>query len=205
MTKRNSSRRRTPLLLLCTLPCLGLAGPAAAHPHVWVDGSAELLFEDGAVASIVVNWLFDPVISATLVTDFDANGDGTFDEAEQAQLAGVSLEGMAEYGYFTHPYVDGTAVPVAAIADFTARIEGDRVAYRFAVPLPEPIDPRRARLTVGLYDEEFFMSFAYADPAAVLSGAGAEGCATTVREDSDHPIYFGFVLPQVIDVVCETS
>ena len=40
------------------------ATPAAAHPHVWIDGVVTFAFKDGRIVAIRQEWTFDEVFGA---------------------------------------------------------------------------------------------------------------------------------------------
>ncbi|WP_346892231.1 DUF1007 family protein [uncultured Roseibium sp.] len=92
------------------LACLFLTSIAAvAHPHVFVEARAKLVFDDNGNAVAVDNvFRFDDAYTVFAIQGFDANGDGHFSREELAELAKVNIEGIAEYGYFT--FGDNTRV-----------------------------------------------------------------------------------------------
>lgn len=92
------------------LACLLLTSIAAvAHPHVFVEARAKLVFDDKGNAVAVDNvFRFDDAYTVFAIQGFDANGDGHFSREELAELAKVNIEGIADYGYFT--FGDNTRV-----------------------------------------------------------------------------------------------
>ncbi|OKL44131.1 hypothetical protein A3843_10380 [Pseudovibrio exalbescens] len=87
------------LMLLC---CVVMPGVALAHPHVFIQAKAELVFNDeGYLTHINHTWLFDDMYTAFAVQGLDADGDGTLSQSELKDLAGVNVQGMEEFGYFT--------------------------------------------------------------------------------------------------------
>ncbi|SDR31813.1 DUF1007 family protein [Pseudovibrio sp. Tun.PSC04-5.I4] len=86
------------LLLVFVLP----PQPVAAHPHVFVQAHAELIFDDdGYLTHIRHTWLFDDLYTAYAIQGLDANKNGLFEESELTGLAAVNIQGLGEYGYFT--------------------------------------------------------------------------------------------------------
>ncbi len=87
---------RALLALLLTLA----AGPAFAHPHIWITTRAELFFApDGKVTAIRHAWTFDEGYSA-YATQGMADG-GKLDPVQARELAQTNVESLAESGYFT--------------------------------------------------------------------------------------------------------
>ncbi len=86
------------ILLVFLLPC----GQVAAHPHMFVQARAELVFDDdGYLIHIRHKWLFDDLYTAYAVQGLDFNQDGLSEEDELAELAKINIQGLSEYGYFT--------------------------------------------------------------------------------------------------------
>ena len=73
-------------LVLCLL-ALGLARPASAHPHVFVDYSVEPVLRDGAIVGVRVVWRFDDFYSGLILDSVDTDRDGVLSDPEIAQIA----------------------------------------------------------------------------------------------------------------------
>ena len=159
-------------------------GPAAAHPHVWIDAQAALRVADGRLAAVEMTWTFDLMFSALLIHDFDLDADGRFDAEEQQSLHDQAFRAVADYGYFTHVTRDGATVTPPAAEGFTARIADDRVVYRFRLPLPEPVLADAAR--VGFYDPEWYVEVAVA--AGDVEVNGGSDCRVDLARDADNQI-----------------
>ncbi|GGB40581.1 ABC transporter substrate-binding protein [Tistrella bauzanensis] len=181
--------------------------PAQAHPHVWITAAATpVMAADGRmVQGFKMRWTFDAMLSSVLVEDFDTDKNSAFDAAEQAALTAELLKNMQDYGYFTHVQADASFVELAGVADPGAALDDKVVTMQFTVNLARPVDALRQRLTVGVYDPEFFIAFSMPADALVLTGTPLDACRTATREDTLNPIYFGYVNPEVVDVVCPSS
>jgi len=157
------------------------------------------------VQGFKMRWTFDAMLSSVLVEDFDTDKNSAFDAAEQAALTAELLKNMQDYGYFTHVQADASFVDLAGVADPGAGLGDGVVTMHFTVNLARPVDALRQRLTVGVYDPEFFIAFTMPADALVLTGTPLDACRTATREDTLNPIYFGYVNPEVVDVVCPSS
>ncbi|SFK54407.1 ABC-type nickel/cobalt efflux system, permease component RcnA [Pseudovibrio ascidiaceicola] len=86
------------MLLVFLLP----SQQVAAHPHMFVQARAELVFDDdGYLTHIRHKWLFDDLYTAYAVQGLDVNQNGFFEKDELAELAEINIQGLSEYGYFT--------------------------------------------------------------------------------------------------------
>lgn len=187
------------LLLAFAVP----ASMAEAHPHIYIRASATLQFENGKVTGILHEWTFDDFFSNALIADFDKNKNKAFDPDEAKELATNAFAALKEYGYFTHVRVDGKEVAIAETKDFAPSIKDGKVVYRFVAILPQPVDPRAAKLDASIYDESYYVDVEVNAQAGVkLAGAGAEGCKFAVFEDKASPLYFGAIFARRIDITC---
>ena len=78
-----------------------LAGPAAAHPHVWITVETTLMYDQGAFSGLRHKWTFDQYYTAMAIEGLDKNKDGKYDREELAELAKVNIDGLKEFAYFT--------------------------------------------------------------------------------------------------------
>jgi ABC-type uncharacterized transport system substrate-binding protein len=88
--------------LYALLAALGATAPAAAHPHVWVEARAEIIFDTEArVTGIRQTWVFDPAYSAYAIMGLNMDRDGRPDQGKLTELADENLTALAEANYFT--------------------------------------------------------------------------------------------------------
>lgn len=190
-----------PLLMLCV--GLALAKGVDAHPHVFITNAVTFVFSGEVVTGLRLRWAFDEVFSSTIIADFDRNGDGTFDAAEVEAIEGGAFANLKDYGYFTHLLIDGQAVSISEIREFSALRDGDQVVYSFFVPLPAPVDPRRADLRAEIYDAEYYVEITLDTERPITVEGGAEaGCVPTVTEDQGASYYFGLIHPEQVGLDC---
>src|SRR5215510_2431854 len=69
-----------------------LAGPAAAHPHVWITVETMLLYDKGTFTGLRHKWTFDQYYTAMAIEGLDKNKDGKYDREELAELAKVNID-----------------------------------------------------------------------------------------------------------------
>jgi ABC-type uncharacterized transport system substrate-binding protein len=117
-------------------------GPAAAHPHVWVEVQTTVEAERGAFAGIRQRWTFDEFYSSMAIEGLDANKDGRLDRDELAELTKVNMEGLKEFGYFTVAFLGGQqlkfAEPTSAFLDHVAteQVPGPQMEPLPGAPAP---------------------------------------------------------------------
>lgn len=190
------------MTILAALAIWPLAsGPARAHPHLWIDAAATVLFDKDRVAGIRFQWIFDEFFSAGVIGEFDKNNNKTFDPDEVEPLRVGAFEGTKEVGFFTDILNDTDKFEIQTTTDFAARIEKGVVIYEFTVPFPDPIDP--VKLTVSVYDMSYFVDIGFQghDPIK-LTGDGSANCSASLTEDRLNPIYGGVVYPKKVQLQC---
>ena len=127
--------------LIALLSLLLAAAPAAAHPHVFIDNRVTFLFDAGKVSALRLNWVFDDLFSDSLLSQFDADGDGAFDKLESGAVGEGVLPNLKIFNYFTYIWVDGKQLDPIDPTEFVASANGDRlVTFQMKVPLPQPVD-----------------------------------------------------------------
>lgn len=180
------------------------AAPASAHPHIFIDNTVTFLFEGDRIAGIHQHWVFDDVFSDQMLSDFDADGDGTFSAAESAAVAAETLPNMAEFRYFNYEWVDGKDLGKIEPSEFVALVENKLVAFAFVAKLPQPVDPRTQKLKVEINDREYYIEVDLAKENPVrFKGAEGIACRPVIRDDVENAYYGGFVYPQEITLKCE--
>lgn len=185
--------------------CLPSA-PVRAHPHVWINAVATFVFADRLLVGVRHRWEFDELFSSMIIEDYDVDGDGSFDVTEIASVRENAFSNLRDYDYFTHMRLGGSRQPLTEVSEFTARVEEGVLVYEFTLPLPAPIDPDADGFALGVYDPEYYVELLLdPDDPVRFEGIADGGCTYVVREDEDHPIYYGMVYPLMITLSCATS
>ncbi len=175
-------RRRHPwlhTLLLALVAMLGLTVHALAHPHVFVDVNAELIFDEtGKIKAVGNVWQFDDAFSAFATEGLDLDGDGKLGDAELQPLAKINVESLADFGYFTHLSVDGTEQGFTPPTEYWLQYDGSLLTLFFTLPLDLPVAVGKDT-TLEIFDPEYFVAFNFpGEHPLTLNGAPA-GCTAT--------------------------
>jgi len=165
------------------------SGPAAAHPHVFIDYTVDVLFGDTGVTGVRLTWTFDEMYSSMLFHDYTSHPHGPLAAADIKSLQEGAFKATADYHYFVDMTLNGNPVTVAEVKDFTAHFERHRMTYAFTVPVPDPAPAAtRNTLEIAAFDHEFYIDFELAKKAAVTVEHGeklAAACAPkTERKDT---------------------
>ena len=181
------------------------AVPAAAHPHVWVDAVVDLAVRDGALREIRMRWTFDEFFSLVLFEDFDVNDSKTFEPNEVEKMRDGAFTGLGEVAFFTDLRIDGMRVDWSGARDFGVEMgEDGRASYLFTLDLPEAADPVARKVTVALYDPDYYVDVQFAETGGVSFSDldPAMECGARYEPAEDTPIYFGAVIPTRAVIEC---
>ena len=171
--------RGATLLAFCAIGLLD-AAPASAHPHVWVEATARILFDKaGLIDGVRNDWVFDEMYSAFAVQGLE-NGGRLASVGDLASLAKTNIESLAEYDYFTYAKADGHKLKFGKPIDYTLEERPDkRVVLHFTLPLLEPTRTGRA-MSLQIYDPTYFVDFELAAQNPVSFADAPSGCSKTV-------------------------
>ena len=159
----------TPLLLALA------AGPAAAHPHVWIDAGIEVILNDRNEATGVrISWTYDDLYSLYVVGDMglDPDWDGKLTPEEEAKLAGFDMKWDPGFPGDTYALIDGAALDLSRPSDWTASYAGGRITSThlrtFAAPVPVGDKP----LILQAYDPGYYVAYSIPGDPVVTGGTG---------------------------------
>jgi nickel/cobalt transporter (NicO) family protein len=172
---------RTLLALLLTL----VATPALAHPHIFIDARATIVFNDaGEITGIRNSWTFDEAFSVWQTQGLDTNGDGITSPEEMQELADENMSGLAEYGFYTSAGEKDETLPMAAMDDARFVYENGRSTLSFGI---EPQAPYRIRdaLEIAISDPEYYVAITFADVSDVTLENAPQGCGVRLEPPKD--------------------
>ena len=87
-------------LLAAMLGGIATAGPAVAHPHVWIDLKTEAHIDgEGRFAALTIVWIFDEFYSAFALDGLEKPG-GAYKPEDLAALTDVNMTNLEEWNYF---------------------------------------------------------------------------------------------------------
>ncbi len=170
------ARRLGALLLLTAATVATSAIRASAHPHVWVEATAEIIFRDGKVEGVRHAWTFDDMYSA-FVTQGVGKNPAAPTEDELKPIAKSNMESLAEFEYFTVMKAEGAKTDFAPPVDYSMSQDSKKlVTLKFTLPLKTPAK-LDGTFKFQVFDPNYFVALTLEKESAVkLIGAPA-GCA----------------------------
>ena len=156
--------------------------PVFAHPHIFIDATAALIFNDaGEVVSIHNSWVFDEAYSAWSIQGLDTNNDGKVSREELQPLADDNMNGLAEYEYYTFAGEGKDPnLKFAHGSNATIDYDGHRTTLSFDVALAKPYPIRKA-LELSIDDPEYYVAITFKDASAVTLVNAPKNCAVELE------------------------
>lgn len=154
--------------------CLA-AGPALAHPHVFIDTKIEVLLNDRNEATgLRITWTYDDLYSLYIVGDMglDPDWDGKLTPEEVTQLSGFDMEWIEGFEGDTYALMADKPLALSGPRDWTAAYGEGKITSThvrdFAAPVPVGTEP----LVVQAYDPGYYVAYAIPFDQVVTGGAG---------------------------------
>jgi ABC-type uncharacterized transport system substrate-binding protein len=155
---------RRPGLTACLTAVVLVAAPAAvqAHPHMFVDAKAEIIFDaNGDISAIRNIWTFDEAFSAYAKQGLKHLPNGRLTQESLVALAKVNIHSLALYKFFTFVRRTGKLEPVGEGMDQSLTDDGEHLVLSFSVKPPTPLSTTQGPLTIALYDPEYFVAMTF--------------------------------------------
>lgn len=193
--------RLAALLLFCAL-LMAPSGPAAAHPHAWIDLRSTVILDDsGRVAAIEQEWLFDQFYTLFLTEDLDFT-DG--EAAAYADLAQTAMKNLRDYDYFTVVRAGGEKIALETVGEAEGELRGGRFWLRFTVPLARPVDPETEAVSYSVYDPTYYIEVLHMKGDLVaFRGTGSGSCLGEIVPPNPDPEFVA--LAQALDKNAEAD
>ncbi|WP_181318169.1 DUF1007 family protein [Pseudogemmobacter blasticus] len=162
--------------LALTIAAALLPQGAAAHPHVWIDTTVEVVLDDADRAVAVrIGWTYDSFFSLSVIADrgFDTDGDGQLSAAEVAALAGFDMQWPPGVPGDTYALTETRDLVLGPPEDWTAAYDGERITTTHLRRLPEPVEIGTGTFFVQVYDTGFYTAYTIVGHPLLTGGTGA--------------------------------
>lgn len=176
-------------LMIAAVAAGALPAPAGAHPHVFAEARLELVSNGSQITAMQHVWRFDELFSATIILEFDLDGDAQLNQSERAEVAKVVKESMAEFNFFQNVDDNGEELDTTIPGDIAIDVEDNIVTFLFETVPARPV-AMAGRVTFGVYDPTFYTAIDfYEDSHMAVNGGVPTGCGVeVVRPDPDEAL-----------------
>ena len=156
---------------------------AQAHPHVWVDAAAEVLFDDkGQIAAIRHHWRFDEGFSAYALQGLDTDRDGEYSPEELAAARARRMSSRSkDFDFFTFLSVGDYQAGFAAPTDYQLDLMDDRLIAALHAAARAAASDARTAVLLEVYDPEYYVAFSLPSIEAVRLVDAPPACRLAVH------------------------
>lgn len=188
-------------LIMCLLPA-AFASVASGHPHVFIENTLTLIFDNHGLAGIHVKWIFDEFFSNMIACDYDSNHSGSLDSREVNNIKEKAFRNLKNFDYFTFISIDKRPFKVKYVRDFSAELKGGKLIYRFLIPCHVKATSGYKQFIISQYDPTYYTSFAFVKNNPVrFRGASHFDTAHHIEKNLDKSFYYGQFHP--LEIVLE--
>jgi ABC-type nickel/cobalt efflux system permease component RcnA/ABC-type uncharacterized transport system substrate-binding protein len=160
---------------------LALVGPAAAHPHIFIDAKVTVVFDaNGAVVGLRHAWTFDSAFSAWMVQGLDTNGDRETSPEEMQDLADENMVGLADYSFYTYAGEGDALMAFTPRGDQRMVYQDGRVTLSYSADAVTPM-PVGGRFELAVYDPEYYVAISFAEISDVTLENAPASCAAVLE------------------------
>ncbi|SFZ86634.1 ABC-type nickel/cobalt efflux system, permease component RcnA [Devosia enhydra] len=194
---RLSARCLRALLLALGMVLAGIS-MAMAHPHIFIDAEAELIFaQDGGLVSVRNHWTFDAGFSVWMVQGLPTDASGNVLPEELAAIAREHMEGLAQYRFYTFAGEGEDDLRFDRWHDESLVYADNRATLSFTVDLERP-HYIGSTLELAINDPEYYVAITFAGPETVTLVNAPDACLMRLsppREMSERLAAELFALP----------
>jgi len=160
------------------------SGAAQAHPHVWITMTSTVLYApDGTVTGVRHAWTFDDMFSTFATQGLESKQKGVFTREELQPLAEVNVTSLKEYEYFSYAKANGKKTQFIDPVDYHLELKDSLLTLHFTLPLKAPV--KAQSLDVEVFDQAYFIDFAFAEKDAVALKGAPAACKATVGKQQE--------------------
>lgn len=162
----------------CRIPVfcgsIALGGsPAVGHPHVFVDGGVDFVFDDNSLVALHVTWLYDEFETLYILSshNLSLNAAGGLDEADRRTLVRLRSDWPSDFDGSAHMSIEGELVPLQWPENLDAQVVDGRLQMTFTRGLDEPVELAGLTAEVAFYETTYFFAFAVTEQPAIVGAA----------------------------------
>lgn len=160
---------------------------ASAHPHVFIEANVEIVRNaEGKATDIRHVWRFDEFFTASLVLDFDDNGNGILDQEDLQTIADETKASLADYNYYTEIRNGEEVVGFYAPDPYLVDYQDGQLIIILSLQLQNPtlVGPKGFKVAVS--DPTYYVAVELMDEKSITFVGNDLGCSSEIiRPDFD--------------------
>jgi ABC-type uncharacterized transport system substrate-binding protein len=167
-----------------------------SHPHVFIQNSLRIVFDQQGLAGVRVKWVFDEFFTSMIADEFDKNHDNRLERPEIIAIEKGAFSNLVKFNYFSFIKINGKAFTVEYVRDFSASLAGGNLIYKFVIPCHVKAITTFKEFVIAQYDPTYYTRVAFAkDRPVSLEGASAFEVRYRISKNMKEAYYYGQVHP----------
>lgn len=165
-----------------------------SHPHMHFTSGIEFIFAGNELEGANIEWTFDRYFSADIISGYDLNHDGLFNEKETKDVFENAFSYTKNYYYFCFIRQGNRRTSPDTVSSFKVKQKNGIVSYYFYVDLSEF---KQRELFFAVYDYTFFCDISYKKNNGVTFKYSSENLhpSFNIVENKNYPVYYNPVGP----------
>jgi ABC-type uncharacterized transport system substrate-binding protein len=167
-----------------------------SHPHVFIQNSLRIVFDQQGLAGVRVKWVFDEFFSSMIADEFDKDHNNELEKSEIIAIENGAFANLIKFNYFSFIRINGKAFTVEYVRDFSASLAGGNLIYSFVIPCHVKATTAFKEFVISQYDPTYYTRVAFAkDRPVSLEEASAFEASYRVSKNMKEAYYYGQVHP----------
>ena len=140
-------------MIRCSFAFLLLSATLAlAHPHIFMDAEANLVFNEKGFEGVQNHWVFDELYSKAMLESVDKDKDGKLNSEETKALQKIILPPILKFSYYNYLALGSKFVTPSQITNFTASFEQGKLILLFLTRFNIPASENYTMLLLAVTD-----------------------------------------------------
>jgi len=167
-----------------------------SHPHVFIQNSLSIVFDQQGLAGVRVKWVFDEFFTSMIADEFDKNHNNKFEKPEIIDIKKGAFANLVKFNYFSFIKINGEPFTVEYVRDFSASLAGGNLIYKFVIPCHVKAIATFKEFVIAQYDPTYYTRVAFAKERPVsLEGASAFEVRYRISKNTKEAYYYGQIHP----------
>ena len=172
-----------------------------AHPHVFVDCSLTVIFDQHGLAGFHNHWVMDRMFSGNMLSSFAPgyNPDQlTLTPSDIKSIKKGAFDSLAKHNYFQHIHIQNKAIKNLIAQDFNAKPTTQGLVYDFFIPCYLKSKHNLSTVKMSVYDESFYTSIQIS--SFMISESDNLSISHTVDYMNSFAYYMGQIKPKGVTI-----
>jgi ABC-type uncharacterized transport system substrate-binding protein len=169
---------------------------SSSHPHVFIQNTLRIVFDQQGLAGVRVKWVFDEFFGSMIADEFDHNHNNKLEKSEIIEIKKGAFANLVNFDYFSFIRINGKPFKVKYVRDFSAALASSKLIYGFMIPCHVKGTATFQEFVISQYDPTYYTRVAFAkDRPVSLEDASAFEVSYRISKNMKEAYYYGQVHP----------